>query len=242
MNNYKLIIQYDGTDFCGWQIQRNEPSIQGEISNAIETILREKINLIGAGRTDAGVHALGQTANFKSEVELDFYRFKHQLNSILPKSISITEIANVEEKFNSRSSAKKRIYFYLITNIKSPFYFRYSHFQNIKYNVDKLNLISKKIIGTYDFSAFTKNVAEVENTICTVKNAWWKETKNFYIFMIEGNRFLHGMVRSITGTILNIHNSSGNENEMSEILGSKERKNSGESLPAKGLFLYKIKY
>ena len=154
MYNYKLTLQYDGTRYAGWQIQENALSIQEEIKNSIEQIIRENINLIGAGRTDAGVHALGQVANFKSEKNLEAHKLKYSLNSVLPDDISVAAIENVDEEFHARFSAKRRSYIYLISKSKSPFYDRYSHSYYSELDPEKLNQISDKLRGTIDFSSF----------------------------------------------------------------------------------------
>jgi tRNA pseudouridine38-40 synthase len=125
-NNYKLIIQYDGTDYAGWQFQANAVTIQQKIVESIRILISEDVNLIGSGRTDAGVHAFGQTANFTTNQDLDLYKFKYSLNSILPKDISVIDIQKVRQEFHSRYDAKKRAYIYLISRSKSPFYDRYS--------------------------------------------------------------------------------------------------------------------
>ncbi|MFI5237614.1 MAG: tRNA pseudouridine synthase A, partial [Ignavibacteriales bacterium] len=148
MFNYKITIQYDGTRYAGWQIQENATTIQEVISNSLGQILQEDINLIGAGRTDAGVHALGQVANFKLSKELDLFRFKHSLNSVLTHEISITNVESVEENFHARFNAKKRSYIYLISNQKSPFFDRYSYTLFSEFNQAKLNELSKALIGS----------------------------------------------------------------------------------------------
>ena len=142
MFNYKITIQYDGTQYAGWQIQENATTVQEVISESIENILQEKINLIGAGRTDAGVHALGQVANFTTGRELDLYKFKYSVNSVLPSDISIAKIEIAEENFHARFSAKKRSYIYLISYQKSPFFDRYSYTLFMDFDLNKLNALS----------------------------------------------------------------------------------------------------
>ena len=128
MRNYRLTIQYNGTKYSGWQIQPNVDTVQQQIGEAIQIITREKVNLIGSGRTDAGVHALGQVANFRTNNQLDLRKFQHSLNSILPDDISIKDICEVEEEFHSRYDARKRSYLYAISSLKSPFYRDFSYF------------------------------------------------------------------------------------------------------------------
>ena len=242
MNNYKLTIQYDGTNYCGWQIQNNGISIQQNIVDSIKTITGEEVNLIGSGRTDAGVHALGQVANFKSEQILEPKKFSYSLNSILPKEISVKNIEIVNENFHSRFDARKRSYLYLFSKIKSPFYDNYSYRYFNEINIHKMNELGKLLTGEKDFTSFCKKESKVENKTCNIFNIHWKETGDFIIFFIKANRFLHGMVRTIIGTLLSVSKSDKAENEIIRIIESKNREVAGESVPAKGLFLYKVKY
>jgi len=242
LNNYFLHIQYDGAAYSGWQIQDNAETVQQRIVDAIKVILKEKVNLIGSGRTDTGVHALGQIANFKVESELDIYKFKHSLNSILPEDISIIKMKKVPEEFHARFNAKKRSYLYLISKMKSPFYNNYSWYYHNKINVEALNKYSKLLIGEHNFSSFAKKKSEVENKNCNIYNAHWKKSGELIMFFIEANRFLHGMVRTVVGTLLGISSNDEKEEKLIKILESQDREVAGETAPAKGLFLYKVKY
>ena len=242
MFNHKIIIQYDGTHYAGWQIQENAPTVQQVITNCIEQILQEQINIIGAGRTDAGVHALGQVANFKVNKEIDLYRFKYSLNSVLPNDIAITNIELVENEFHSRFSAKKRSYIYLISNQKSPFFERYSYTFFSDFDQHRLNELSSVIIGHQDFTSFSKNNPDVQNKMCEVYDARWRKQKNFFIFYIEANRFLYGMVRAIVGSILKAYANEESDKFLKNILSRKDRNAAADAVPAKGLFLYKVKY
>ena len=244
MHNYKLTIQYDGTNYSGWQIQNNAPTIQQEITTSLETILQEKINLIGSGRTDAGVHALGQVANFRIKPKLDIYKIQHALNSLLPAGIAITEMKEVDENFHSRFDAKKRSYIYLISKSKSPFYNNYSY---LLPRFDELDLkllksLSKVLCSEHDFTSFARKQTEVENKLCTVYNIHWKNSTDRIIFYIEANRFLHGMVRTIIGTLLFASRKELGEVYIKNVLEKKDREAAAESVPAKGLFLFKVRY
>ncbi|MGD8305634.1 MAG: tRNA pseudouridine(38-40) synthase TruA [Ignavibacteria bacterium] len=241
MNNYKLHIQYDGSDYSGWQIQENSKSVQGVISDSLNVLLNEKINLIGSGRTDAGVHALEQVANFKVKKSLDMFLFTHSLNSILPRDISINKIENVYENFHSRFDARERSYLYLVSKIKSPFYYRYS-LQKNEVDIYRLNETGKVFLGEHDFTSFCKKKSDVENKICNITSLRWRETGNFYLFFIRADRFLHGMVRTIIGTLFKYENTVNAGNRIKTILEAKDREAAGESVAAKGLFLYKVKY
>ena len=242
MNNYKLIIQYDGTNYAGWQIQENSVTVQEKITEAVKIISGESVNLIGSGRTDAGVHALGQAANFKSEQEIDVYKFQHSLNSVLPGDISILNMKKVGENFHSRFDALKRSYIYILINYKSPFYEAYSCYYHNKIDCDYLNKISRILIGEHDFTSFCRKNSEIENKTCFVNDVHWRETKGLILFYIEANRFLHGMVRTIAGTLLDALKNKYDEKYLIEITNAKNREAAGEAVPAKGLFLYKVKY
>ncbi len=242
MFNHKLTIQYDGTNYSGWQIQENALSIQAVISNSVKQILQENINLIGAGRTDTGVHALGQVANFTVSQQLDLFKFKYSLNSVLPKDISITNIETVDESFHSRFSARKRAYIYLISNQKSPFFEHYSYTYFSELKPEKLNELSSALIGEMDFTSFSKTNTDVQNKICEVYEARWRSQKNLLIFYIEANRFLYGMVRAIVGSLIKAYSSESGKNYLENIIFQKDRNAAADAVPAKGLFLYKVKY
>lgn len=242
MNNYKLHIQYDGTEYSGWQFQENAVTVQQKLVDAIKTLLNENVNLIGSGRTDAGVHAFGQVANFTTDQQIDLFKFKYSLNSILPIDISVIEIHKVHPEFHSRFDAKKRSYYYLISNQKSPFYESYSYFYHGELDCQKLNELSKVFLGEHDFTSFCKKNSETENKFCNVCNIRWKETRGIIFFLIEADRFLHGMVRTIVGTLLHTLKNNLDESSIKKVFESKDRESAGESVPAKGLFLYKVKY
>lgn len=237
-----MILQYDGTGYSGWQIQENAKTIQQEIINAIKIILKEEVNLIGSGRTDAGVHALGQVANFRTEKEIDLYKFQFSLNSLLPQDISVLSIEKVRESFHSRFDAKKRTYIYLISQFKSPFYKNYSFFYPQKIDLEILNDLSKLFLGWKNFSSFCKKKSEVENKVCEVTDISWTDQFDLIVFKISADRFLHGMVRAIVGTLLKALKMEKPEEYIQEVFRSEDREFAGEAVPAKGLFLYKVEY
>ncbi|MCB0731250.1 MAG: tRNA pseudouridine(38-40) synthase TruA [Ignavibacteriae bacterium] len=244
MPNYKITIQYDGTDFYGWQSQPNGNTIQDKITEAIFKITNQKIDLKGSGRTDAGVHSLGQVANFLIADGLNLYRFQHSLNAVLPNSIAVKNIAEVEENYNARFDAKKRSYLYFLSKNKSPFYQKYSYYYPYLKSDDLsfIKKISKSFFGEHDFTSFCKTQTDTENKNCNIFDISFKTQGDFIIFKIEANRFLHGMVRTIIGTLLKSVKNKNNSNIIDEIINAKNRESAGEALPAKGLFLYKVKY
>ncbi|MCK6606183.1 MAG: tRNA pseudouridine(38-40) synthase TruA [Ignavibacteriaceae bacterium] len=242
MPNYRLDISYDGGEFCGWQIQKQENSVQGTITRALEILFRHKINLIGAGRTDAGVHALGQVANFTSDEETDTAHLRYKLNSIVPRSIAVKNVSVVPGDFNARFSAKTRVYYYIITGAKSPFFYKYAVYMYNPLNLSLLNSYSELLAGKRDYASFTKQFHKNDSNICDIISAQWRKKGSYTIFRIEANRFLHGMVRTIVGTQLMLQRTEESPEVFGNIIEGKDRKLSASSAPAHGLFLYKVTY
>jgi len=242
VKNYKIIVQYDGSDYSGWQIQPDSRTVQEELKNATKIIIREEVNLIGSGRTDTGVHALGQAANFRCESTLDLGKFAYSLNAVLPKSIAVKSAVEAPEEFHARFDAKKREYLYLITKKKSPFYYKYSYFYNKDLDISELNKISKVLIGKRDFRSFAKESDGNSGTDCDIYSAFWSKKGDFYLFLIEANRFLRGMVRTIVGTLLEMERKEQKKEYLEDIILRQERECAGMSVPPQGLFLYKVRY
>ncbi len=239
-----MLIEYDGTNYAGWQMQLNVITIQQKIVDVIEVIIKERVNLIGSGRTDTGVHALGQVANFRTENELDLYKFRYQLNSILPNDISITQIEKVTENFHARFDARSRSYLYLFVHGKSPFYYKYAHYYPSlsKMDFDHLNEISKMLLGEHDFTSFARKNPDVDDKTCNISEIHWRKGRDLSTFYITANRFMHGMVRTIIGTLLHTVEQNLNGDYLLEVLNKKEREKADESVPAKGLYLFKVRY
>jgi len=244
MHNYKLTIQYDGSQFHGWQIQKNALSVQQIIEDKLSIIFREKVQLQGSGRTDTGVHALGQVANFKSIIRMKKEKLSHSLNSMLPDSISIVKVEKEYEKFHSRHYAKDRSYIYLFIDHKSPFYNKFAAFDynSKKWDVEKLNIISKEIIGKKDFTTLCKLGSSAKDMICDVSEIHWRRNGNLLIFYITANRFLRGMVRLAIGSILEAYQKDDPKKYLNDILETRDNKCAGKAVPPEGLYLYKVRY
>ena len=240
--NYKLTIQYDGTDFHGWQVQENVVSIQEVLTDAIRKITNEEINLIAAGRTDKGVHALGQVANFYFPEELETQKFCYSLNGLLPRSIVVRSCELVSDTFSARFSAISRTYVYLISSYRSPFMEKYSYFYRKKININFLNEKSQILLGEHNFRCFEKSKANKNNGICTVKAIKWKEKNNRVEFYIRANRFLRGMVRAIVGTLLEVEKYQKTDDYLISLINNHDRRAAGMSVPAKGLFLKNVRF
>ncbi len=243
MRNIKIIVQYNGANYCGWQEQPDSLGIQGNIEYAIKEITKEKVKINGSGRTDAGVHAIGQVANFKIESKIDVSRIPDALNSKLPKDISIIDAEEVDEDFHARYSAKGKVYRYLVYNsrYRNPILKDISY--QVKYNLDfdKMKKAAESLVGTHDFCGFMSSGSSIKDTVRTIRNVKIEKEGDLIVFEFEGNGFLYNMVRIISGTLIDIGRGKIEEN-MEEIIKSKNRSNAGHTAPGHALFLKKVFY
>lgn len=243
MGNIFLTISYDGTNYAGWQKQKKTNTIQENIENAIYEITNERVNLIASGRTDSGVHAISQVANFTTSSTIRPENFYKAINTKLPNDIIVTSSKLVDDDFNSRFSAKKKTYMYQIYNndIKNPFYDKYSMFVNQKLDIVAMKENINKIVGTYDFTSFyTKEKENPKNPIRTIYSANIEEDGKLIRITITGNGFLYNMVRIITGTLIDI--GFNRKEDILKILYEKDRQKAGATAKAKGLFLKSVEY
>lgn len=260
MNNIKLVIEYDGTNYAGWQQQKKEKTVQETLKIAIEKVVNEKITLHGAGRTDAGAHALEQVANFKTKSTIPTRKLVQAINFYLPKDIVVKSIKKVSEKFHSQYSAKSKIYRYTIlnNNIGSAINRNFCYHYNGDLNIEKMQKASKLIIGRHDFSVFksksnntcpTKSFRRAcptsfrrESNIRTIKRLEIKKKGKYLLFTIEADGFLYKMVRSIVGTLLGVGKEKMTIKEFKRVLKSRSRSLAGATVPARGLCLLRVKY
>lgn len=240
--NIKLQIEYDGTDFVGWQRQPNGRTVQHEIEIAIKRIIQEDSNIVGAGRTDSGVHARGQVANFYTERKFNIQEINRSLNGVLPEDIFIQSVEEVEETFSARYSAKKREYQYFISTVNSVFGRKYSWHLDYALDLDKMNFIARSIIGIHDFQSFCKGDSDVEHYRCEIFDSFWRKENSMLIYKVSANRFLHGMVRALVGTMVNVGRGFTTTEQCNKILHSKNRSTAGQAAPAAGLFLERVIY
>ena len=242
--NYKLNISYDGTDFSGWQIQPNERTIQDEIQTAIQNIFQNKdIKLYGSGRTDSGVHAIEQTANFLvKDSNMNEKQIVNAINSKISKDIYILDCKKMNKNFNSRFSAKKREYLYRISRNYSPFLRKYSWYQ--KYNIDfnKLQKCSDIILGEHDFSNFCKSISLQEMNLCNISKSSWDITDDIISFKIKSNRFLHHMVRMLVGTMIEVAKNKITLKQFDNMIKNPKANKKVITAPALGLYLCKVYY
>ena len=242
MQTIRLIIEYDGTDYVGWQFQINGRSVQEEIEKAIKQILQSDIRITGGGRTDAGVHARGQVASFSIERDVETDSLVKSMNAVLPASIIIREASEVPIDFNARYDAKKRRYAYFISQEPTAIYRNYCWQVFQKLNLDLMHACAEQIIGEHGFCSFCKVETDIHQHRCTISSSKWEIKNKLLVFEITSNRFLHGMVRTLVGTMVNIGRGHTRIEDFKNILEAKDRSTAGMSAPAKGLFLEEIIY
>ena len=243
MNNIKLVIEYDGTNYVGWQQQKNGITIHGKLREAIERVILEEIMLHGSGRTDAGTHAVGQVANFHTESNIPAYKLVQAINTYLPKDIVVRSAKKVPEKFHSRYSAKSKTYCYTIFNsrIRNAIGRNYCLHYSVPLDVEKMQKASKVLMGKHDFSAF-KSKSDVLSSIRTIMKLEIKKKGKYLTFTIEADGFLYKMVRSIVGTLLEVGKGKITITEFKKIVKSRSRAKAGNTAVANGLCLLKVKY
>jgi tRNA pseudouridine38-40 synthase len=245
VRNFKILIEYDGTGYHGWQRQKDDPTIQGEIERALMTMTAKKITVTGSGRTDAGVHAFGQVANFHCDTDLVPEAFHRGLNSLLPKDIIIRECRQVDEGFHARYDVKSKTYRYAVLNRPTPAAIgrQYAWFIRRPLHIHAMRAGIAYIIGRKDFSAFEGAGSPRAHPIRNVFAADLSAADNGQvIFSIEADGFLRFMVRNIVGTLIDVGLDKTSPEDFGRILSSKDRRNAGATAPAHGLFLMEVKY
>lgn len=245
MRNIKIVIEYDGKDFNGWQKQPTKLNIQGTIEEAIKQITGEEVELSASGRTDSGVHALGQVANFKTNSNIPIEKLPIAINSKLKKSIVIKSAEEVDEKFHSRLTCKKKTYRYVINNSRygTAIYRNLETHIPMKLNVEKMKEAIKYIEGEHDFKAFKASGTSSKSSVRTIYKAEVIEKENEIIWIeLTGNGFLYNMVRIISGTLVDVGLGKIDPKDIPNIIKSKSRKNAGKTLPPQGLFLVSVDY
>jgi tRNA pseudouridine38-40 synthase len=243
--NFKIIIEYDGTGYHGWQRQKHERTIQQEIEQALTEMTRSPVTINGSGRTDAGVHALGQVANFQIETELSPDIFLKGLNSILPPDIIIKDCQRVDAAFHARYDAKSKIYQYRIWNHNLPRAIGRQYAWHIRRKLDTTAMQSAAacLTGSHDFKAFEGTGSPRSHTVRQVTTVFFSETEDgLVIFTIEADGFLRFMVRNIVGTLVDVGLGKIAPEAFREILASKDRNQASATAPAHGLFLVEVRY
>jgi len=240
-----FLIEYDGTNYSGWQRQKNANSVQETIEKAIESVSGRKVFVIAGGRTDAGVHAFGQVAH--SRIDEDFpipeRKLCSAINSVLPPDIQILEAKIIESEFHSTKDAIAREYQYFVTTKKSVFLRNYSLFFPFDLNLDVLNNCAKVFLGEHDFRSFAKNNPSTKNYVCKIETSRWEQLDDsLFVYTIKSNRFVYGLVRSLVGIMLDVARGRRGIEEVSASLASGKKTFPSPLAQARGLFLKKIYY
>lgn len=236
MQNIKIIVEYDGTDFYGWQVQPGKRTVQGELEKALKTIFNKRIKITGSGRTDTGVHAIEQVASFLSPEKFSTRELKNAINGNLPQDILVKQCKKVPEDFNARFSAVSRIYKYQIAKEKSVFNKRYFFHVACELNAKEMRKTGKELLGEKDFS----NLATKDTGQCYLRRIKISEDRNNIIIEVESNRFLRRMVRGLVGLLIAAGKGEINPSEVKEILSGEKRR--PPVAPPQGLFLLKVRY
>ena len=258
---YFLSLSYDGSDFCGWQIQPSSPSVQACLEEALSRLLGGPVPVTGAGRTDTGVHAFGYVAHFdwpQGSLPFEAPDFIYKLNAILPHSIAVFSVTPVPDDLHARFSAVRREYTYFIHRRKDPFVRNYSWLCGYPaLDFDAMNEACRYLLGTHDFSCFEKTGGDNKTSICTVSEAFWKpytpsvplsvipsvvEESLYWYFRISADRFLRNMVRATVGSLIEVGRGKHGPEWITEIIASGTRSDAGESVPGHALFLNRVDY
>ena len=241
--NFKLTIQYDGTDYCGWQIQKNAITVQATIKKALEEIVKtNNVNVIGSGRTDSGVHSVGQVCSVKLKTNMTNIQLLKALNSKLPNNIRVSLSEIVDDNFNARFSAVDREYIYKIKKESSPFDYKYYWNYPYDYDINILNNCAKIVIEQNNFYNFCKPSPDIKNYNCTISYSQWEIENDILIYQINANRFLHHMVRMLVGTMLEVSRGKISKVDFLNLFNQNLNKNMILTAPSKGLYLFKVKY
>ncbi|CEH34528.1 tRNA pseudouridine(38-40) synthase TruA [Romboutsia lituseburensis] len=245
MRNIKMTIKYDGSRYKGFQrLKDNDMTIQGKIENVLSKMTNESIEIIGSGRTDMGVHANGQVANFKTDSELSIKKMHDYLYEYLPEDIVIINMEEVDDRFHSRYNAKSKIYLYKIDNNKyhDPFLRKYTTHVEKKLDLELMREASKYLIGEHDFTSFASSKSKKKSNIREIHSIEIKEHHNLVEIYVHGNGFLYNMVRIIVGALLDVGLHRKTPQDIKEMLEFKDRSKASDTAPSKGLILHKVNY
>lgn len=253
---YFIRLSYNGSAFCGWQIQPNAETVQETLQRALSTLLGETITVTGAGRTDSEVNAINYIAHFDAESSFEPERLNFKINAMLPLWVRVHEIKPVKADFHARFGAIEREYTYFLHRHKDPFMDNFSYYCKFPLDVDAMNEAAKYLLGTHDFSCFEKKGSDNKTSICTVHEAVWQTWRpshaelmgypcaegDYLYFRISADRFLRNMVRAVTGSLLEVGRGKKDVEWFKGLIASGTRSDAGESVPGKALFLNKVEY
>lgn len=255
---YKIRLSYDGSAFCGWQIQNNARSLQGEIENAASTLLGTPVQITGAGRTDTGVNAINYIAHIDipDTVRIEPEHLCYKLNAMLQREVTVHEISPVDDDFHARFDARSREYHYFIHSVKDPFCEKYSYRLRYPLDINKMNEAAKHLLGEHDFSCFEKTGGNNKTSVCTVSYACWSTYRpshsemmgypckdgDYLVFTIRADRFLRNMVRAIVGSLIEVGRGKKDPSWVADLIASGNRSDAGSSVPGNALFFSGAEY
>ena len=242
--NLRIVVEYDGTGLSGWQLQKDKPTVQGELQRAVEEITRRKTLVVGAGRTDAGVHAEGQVANFHTPSPIPARKWPEALNAHLPDAIAVVSAEEVPIDFHAQYHATSKIYRYRVLNrpSRSPLERERTHLVKSALDVPRMAEASGHLVGTLDFRAFGSEMSKKEKTVRTIFSFEVTSRPPFVDFLVHGDGFLYNQVRSMVGTLLQVGLGSRPPDWVKEVLQARDRSKAGANVPARGLTLVQVKY
>ncbi|MDJ1479011.1 tRNA pseudouridine(38-40) synthase TruA [Cytophagaceae bacterium DM2B3-1] len=242
MKRYFLEVAYNGTNYHGWQVQANANTVQAELNKALSILLKEPVETLGSGRTDAGVHATQQLVHIDSKADLLKGSIVHSLNALLPADISVIDIYQVEPTAHARFDAFSRSYEYRISHQKNPFLPKMCYRYRGTPDIAQMNEAAQLLLHYTDFECFSKVKTDVNNFRCTITKAFWIYENDCLVFHISANRFLRGMVRAIVGTLLEVGEGKMNIDDFEKVIQGQDRQKAGRAVPPEGLFLTRVEY
>jgi tRNA pseudouridine38-40 synthase len=240
--NFKLVLQYDGTDFNGWQIQPDERTVQGELARVVSRIMKTDVKITGAGRTDTGVHAIGQVANFRADTAMKPDEVVRAANSLLPPDVMVSAAKEVEPDFDARRNAKARTYLYKLGFTWDVFNRRYVHVVGPDINVDRMAAAAEALVGEHDFAAFGNASEDFPTTVRRITDFTVTRVTDGIILRVRANSFLYRMARNMVGALITVGKGVMTVDDIKRVLDAKDRTELGPPAPPQGLYLEKVEY